>query len=258
MRMFQLAFSIFAQAVTQTIEPLKSYLGISVFAMSVLVLGLVMTWARRGTEGAKDEVNVLLSTVPPVVLVLLALLTWHMVRIPYQAYERQRVTAINAGTELKRVTAELERRRRVARLHDPAFQNIVTTINAFRHFGGALRQSNPKLIITTPEENSEIYLTFIQLAVMGSNVGNGNLHNLNVRPEHVEEASKKGLIPGAIVVHAKSEGDRWALKLIEDLGQVVNVHRSYDFPVEVDENTVWIQMGPGVKWKSDPDAAPQN
>ena len=172
----------------------------------------------------------------PVALIFAAVLCYHLVRIPYESFERYK--------------AALAVAQNVPSTKNRSIGDFAAVVNAFRQFRGALGDEQPKVLVTAPD-TGEMYMTFITAAVMGSNVGNGNLANIGIPESRRGEAEADGSKPGMVVVHANTDLP-WALTLVSNLKTVLPVERSFDFPTEVDNATVWIQIGEGVKWNADP------
>jgi hypothetical protein len=148
--------------------------------------------------------------------------------------------------------SELDSRKHMLHVGDPAFQNMTNTIRAFmtwrRNIGP---DAQCRILVTTPDkEDGGLYMTFITFAVFGSNCPNGDLNNVGVKRENVESETSKGMIPGVVVLHAPPDA-KGANQLENELSNLFQVKRAFTIPGQPTDNTIWIQFGTGVKWNTE-------
>jgi hypothetical protein len=155
--------------------------------------------------------------------------------------------------ENKTLHGAVEARRQNLQTTDPAFHNMTDAIRLFMIYRRAIgATASCRILVTMPkgEEQNNIVGPFITFAVFGSNCPNGDLQNIGVKPENVDDEERKGMIPGAIVFHALP-GAKGADGLASGLGNLIQTRRSYTLPTTASENTIWIQFGTGVKWNTE-------
>lgn len=155
-------------------------------------------------------------------------------------------------SELSTSRTELNARKQMLHNTDPAFSNMTNAIRAFMTWRRNIGYDAPcRILVTTPDkDDGGLYMTFITMAVFGSNCPNGDLNNVGVRRENIEAETSKGMIPGLIVFHALPDA-KGANQLENELSNLFQVKRAFTIPGNASENTIWLQFGTGVKWNSD-------
>jgi hypothetical protein len=146
---------------------------------------------------------------------------------------------------------QLESRKQTLRIDDPSFQNMTKTIRAFMTWRQNIGHDTPcKMLITNPDGNDNMYMTFSTMAVFGANCSNGNLNNVGVKPQNIETETAKGMIPRVIVFHALPDA-RGANQLQTELQNLFQVKRSYTIPGDAPPDAIWLQFGTGVEWNTE-------
>lgn len=157
--------------------------------------------------------------------------------------------------QIREIRSELESRKHVLRNTDPSFQNMTNTIRAFMTWRRNIGYDSPcKILVTSPDGDDNMYMTFITMAVFGSNCSNGDLNNVGVKRENIEDETKKGMVPGIIVFHAPADA-AGANQLENELSNLFQVKRAFTIPGDAQPNTIWLQFGTGVKFNSERFAA---
>lgn len=237
-------------------------LGLLVFSGAVPVITLLISLfvnlahRRRGVDplvsaALKDSIWPTLYSIVAVVVVLGILFAVYATRIIYDDHHILVAAVATLRGERDAARAEVEERKHTLRFTDGAFYNMTSLIRVFMAFRRAIGPDAKCMrLITSPEANplADVVMT---LAVVGSNCPNGNLQNIGIRPEHVEEENRKGMVAGKIVIHALP-GTRGANEPVDNLGNLIQVQRDYTLPATPPsgENFIWLQFGPGVKHNS--------
>jgi hypothetical protein len=160
-------------------------------------------------------------------------------------------TIADLREKLRESQSQLESRKQTLHNSDPAFHNMTNTIRAFMTWRRNVGYDAPCwILVTTPDGNNDMYMSFITMAVFGANCPNGNLNNVGVKPENIETETDKGMIPGVIVFHALPDA-KGANQLQTELENLFQVKRVYTIPGNAPANTVWLQFGTGVKWNTE-------
>jgi len=97
-----------------------------VFSILGVGLGLVFAYARRGSEGVRFDLQILATALTPLITLWLVVLAWHLVAVPYRAYQQQRDAATGATAriaELEETT--LEQRRHSVDMTEPGVRNML-------------------------------------------------------------------------------------------------------------------------------------
>lgn len=200
-----------------------------------------------------------------------AIITWipfALFSILTAAYDHQNALArigISAAAERdearKKITelqATLERKSYTPDFRDPAFSSMVQGIQAFMGYRRAIGADARCMILITeapPGDGGphigDLTMALLQIAVLGSRCPNGNLLNIGVRPEDADAESQKGSMPGVIILHAAGDA-KGVNELVDKLGNVIQVRRSYKMPKEIaeEQHVIWLQLGSGLKWNS--------
>lgn len=243
-----------------------------------LVLVFLVTLIREGRAGVKTHLGKTFTLAAIVAicgeaLVYGSIFGYWLLRTVYQYHQelasaatairltdKQSSDTINATYEgqlkqlqgeLSSAKSELDSRKHMLHVGDPAFHNMTDTVRAFMTWRRNIGYNAPcRILVTTPDkEDGGLFMTFITFAVFGSNCPNGDLNNVGVRPENVEAETNKGMIPGVIVFHAPPDA-KGANQLETELSNLFQVKRAYTIPGDAPENTVWLQFGTGVEWSS--------
>ena len=179
--------------------------------------------------------------------------SWNFVRLIYEDHIECAEANAQLRGHVKELSDEIEVKRQNLQTTDPAFHNMTDTIRLFMGYRRAIGPSATcRILVTLPkgEEHNKIYMPFITFVVFGSNCPNGDLQNIGIKPENVDDENVKGMIPGAIVLHAPP-GTKGADGLADGLGNLIQTKRSFTLPTKAPENTIWIQFGTDVKWNTE-------
>jgi hypothetical protein len=156
----------------------------------------------------KDSIWPTLFSIAAVVVVLGVLFTVYATRIIYEDHQNFVAAVATLRAERDSSRAEVEERKHTLRFNDGAFYNMTHLIGVFMAFRRAIGPDAKCMwLITSPEDNPLVGVV-MTLAVVGSNCPNGNLQNLGIKPEHVEEENRKGMVAGRIVIHALPKHQR--------------------------------------------------
>lgn len=182
-------------------------------------------------------------------------LAWHLLAVPYRAYQQQHAAATAATVRADELTRKLEERRHVVDMSEPGIQNMMGVIAAFQRYGRALNPlrppgSPPAILVSAAEDSSSLAWQVTQWAVFGSGIGNGDLQNIGVRPEHLDVESRRGMLPKILLVHVATQTPA-AVALVDDLAPVLPTKLVYTMPdvrEPIPPHVVWLQFGPGLRW----------
>jgi hypothetical protein len=244
-------------------------LGIIIFSLTIPVLTLLISvfvnraFRRRAmdsvTRGAlTDSILPTLISLGAVVIALSALFMFYVGRGVYQDHADLVMRIHEVATSNTRLQQELKRKTYVPDFRDPAFDVMAKGVRAFMSYRRSIGpEAECRILTTEPSDNfapqaGDVSMALITIAVLGSKCPNGNLQNIGVKPENVEAESKKGMISGIVILHALP-GTKGADRLVDDLGNILQVRRSYTLPLvkAASENTIWLQLGQEVKWNSE-------
>jgi hypothetical protein len=183
--------------------------------------------------------------------VWLMLFSWQIVSVVYQEHQMWVQKDGQQVIEISGLKDQLRQKEQMLQVGDPAFHNMTNSIRAFMTWRRAIGYDAPcRILVTTPDrDDGGLYMTFITFAVFGSNCPNGDLNNVGVKPEDIERETQKEMLPGVLVFHAPSNA-KGANQLATDLSDLFPLKRVYAIPGNPSENTIWIQFGSGMKWKS--------
>lgn len=262
--MLSAGLTVFARAVAESFSTIGQTAGGIVFSVLGLGAGLAFAYARRGTEGVRVDLQSLATVLTPFILIWLGVLAWHLLAVPYRAYQRQRETAIAASARVEVLTRTLEERRHVVDMTEPGIENMMGVIRAFQKYGRAVNPlrpagSSPGILVSAAEDSASLAGQVTQWAVFGSGIGNGNLQNIGVRPEHLDVESRRGMLPNVLLVHVVTETPA-VVGLVGDLAPLLPTKLVYTMPdvqQPIPPYVVWLQFGPGLRWTNDPMESPR-
>ncbi|HEX3968091.1 MAG TPA: hypothetical protein VHW70_09010 [Edaphobacter sp.] len=248
-------------------------LGVFGLAFCIWVIGFGYEWIKlkNVSQGLSKSVPLLLVEFAGAILFLVIVYPTFVMRTVYYThtgfqYQVQLLSQENghkvdpssrdiiiAGLtqRLSETQAQLESRKQTLHDDDPSFQNMTKTIRAFMTWRQNIGYGAPcKMLITSPDGDDNMYMTFITMAVFGSNCGNGDLNNVGVKPQNIETETAKGMIPGVIVFHALPDA-KGANQLETELANLFQVKRSYAIPGDAPPDAIWLQFGTGVEWNTE-------
>lgn len=232
----------------RVLEESFTWLGQSPARVLVLIaivgISVFIVWATSGPEGLKLNFQSLAKILAAPIFVWLVIFAIQLVRVPYQAYERQ--------------TRAIEDLRHSADVNQPGIHNSMGVIAAFQKYGRAtapLRSpgSSPNILVSAADDTGELAWQVTQWAVFAGAGSNGDLQNIGVRPENLEAESKRGMMPNMLLVHAVTETPA-VLTLVSDLTMLLPAKLVYtmpDVPQAIPPHVVWLQFGPGLRWTND-------
>jgi hypothetical protein len=239
--------------VAETAKSVLGYYG-GPFAALVLILAVAMSLARKGQSGMKMDLSVWMNGAAAVALAALLIFAWHMVRIPYQAYERQRLAIVDAQRENVQLKARLHTRRHYMEVNEPAFQNAWAVRMAFVQWDKALGGEPRTFLVTADRDSGPLMGSFIQYAVPAAGTGNGNVQNIGITPDDAERLEEMASVPGRLVFHARSDV-KGSLQLYDALSVLVQfIERRYEMPQtpsRLPPNTIWLHFSNGTRWASE-------
>ena len=144
---------------------------------------------------------------------------------------------------------------------DPVFVNTIYLLQAFNIYRHALNGKKCVIMITAPADSKEGNAMASMIAQFSNSVSGcftfGPM-DANADPD-VEKRAEAGMVPDKIVFHA-ARGDAAADPLFINLGNLIQLNRSYDMPPATarahlyaipkqgDENLIWLQFGTNVRW----------
>jgi hypothetical protein len=252
------SWNAFRESLGTTTLGFVAPLVVSVFSIVVTLYYVLRQHGREAMlkRWKEDAVIALRVTAIVTVLVYGPILFYEgLIKTVYDDHARLVTENVRCAKENKSLDDEIEAKRQNLQTTDPAFLNMTNTIRLFMGYRRAIgATASCRILVTLPkgEEHSNIYMPFITFAVFGSNCPNGDLQNIGIKPENVDDENAKGMIPGVIVIHALP-GTKGADGLADGLSNLIQTKRSYTLPAKVKalDNTLWIQFGTGVKWNTE-------
>jgi len=221
--------------------------------VSIIVAGILIAISRaRSKQGWRSVMKHIVAdrrrvTKRALAAALVLYLVHFFFLTPKRLYEEQLAIA----NSVPRLEAELEAKRHALSTTDPAFHNMHDVVRMFMSYRRAIGyDASCRILFTaTTKEGKELIGIVMPLAVLGSNCSNGDLQNIGVRSEEVGKVESSGEISGVVNLHAPPEA-KGVDQLVSNLGSYIQVRRSYSLPRPADDNVMWLQFGPGVKWNS--------
>ena len=215
-------------------------LGLLVFSGAVPIITLLISFfvsvahRRRGVDllvsaALKDSIWPTIFSIAAVALVLGVMFAMYATKVIYQDHQSLVAAVVALRGERDAARADVEERKHTLQFTDGAFYNMTHLISVFMAFRQAIGPDAKCMwLITSPEENPLVGVV-MALAVIGSRCPNGDLQNIGIKPEHVQEESRRGMVVGKIVIHALPD-TKGANGLVDDLGNLIQVQRDYTLP----------------------------
>jgi competence protein ComGC len=255
--MISALFAVFAQAVEKTFITIGQTATGLIVSIAIAASGVAFTYARKGADAVRFDLQTFAVTVSPLILVWLLILAWHLVNVPYLAYQQQRITASTGAARIAELEQALTAHRHDVDMNEPGVSNMTSVIRAFMKYRRAIEPvppaAPPRIIVSAAEESQGLAWQLTQWAVLGSGIGNGNLLNLGVRPEHLEAESQRGMLPNVLLIHAVPDAPG-VLSLADDLSSLLATKRVFTMPETpgpIPPGVIWLQFGPGLRWNND-------
>jgi hypothetical protein len=227
--------------------------GWGVFLVLWLLIDFYVVWWKHGSHELRVALKAFLATIPAIVLAWVVLWVWHMARYPAKRHADEVTLRGGLEAENLRLRGEVARKRHNLGPSEPAFENASAVWAAFSKWREDVGEPTPLLLTTWPDPPSRFVLTFLSYAVKGCRIGNGNLHNLGIKPEDIEDMENQ-LPRDAVVLHASSDA-KGAMALFDSLSsKVLYLKRSYKMPrapKPYSPNTIWLHFGAGSRWTSE-------
>jgi hypothetical protein len=138
--------------------------------------------------------------------------------------------------------------------NNPSVENVRFLQRGFSDFAKSVGPSDPCLVkITAPEDSRMMASDFAQLALIAfSSIGSKckveGPGNLDVDPD-TRALAIPGMVSGKVIFHA-DRNQKGAEKLFNELSFNTPMQKSFEIPSNVPSNYVWLQFGPGMRWKN--------
>lgn len=236
------------------------------YAMVTIVILAAIMWLRHPDD---FQQHLLRNVGYAVIAAVLGWIPFGLIALLRTAYDQQQASAIT-GTQINATLTETQQKLKTAEetihrktytpdFRDPAFFTMVGGVRAFMSYRRAIGPDAPCKILITEAPPGDggpnigaLTMALIQIAVLGSNCPNGNLLNIGIKPENAEAESQRGMQPGVLILHALAEA-KGANQLVDNLGNLIQVRRSYTMPATVtaEQNVIWLQLGPGLTWNGE-------
>jgi len=162
-----------------------------------------------------------------------------------------------AAEREKELEQRLYRKRHYMDEGEPAFENAMAVMSAFKTWREQLPGDRAAMLLMTADDDSQakrLMFAFMGPAVRGGGMGNGNLQNLGIKPEHTEDIEQASSIDGTLVVHALPDVPG-VLQLMDAIqSRVVQIKRVYTLPAAPQPshlNVLWFHFSKGVRWSSE-------
>jgi hypothetical protein len=253
---------------------LVSILGIVIFA---LFIGYLKGFEAMTEHTSENAALAIIGVVTVVLLVYGTQFAWEVAKVGYEDHATlaakvaslkgensrmvdpsERDSAItNLQDRLKESQTQLESRKQMIVVGDPAFDNLRKILTAFQAYRIASKGQKCVVYITAPpssERIASLVATFsnsVSSCFTSGPSGPGN-------PD-LDEITKTGMKNGLVLIHAP-RGELAANLVEEHLSGTIPLERSYkplasDSPLYQDQGTgemvLWLQFGPDVRWTSD-------
>ena len=220
--------------------------------------GWSLPYAKRGTEGIRLDIQTLATTVSPFIAIWLLILAWHLIALPYRAYQRQREAATIATARVDALTRILDNRRHFVDMAEPGVENMMGVIRAFQKYGRAVgptvpRGAGPSILISAADDSASLAGQVAQWAVFGSGVGNGDLQNIGIRPEQLDVEARRGMMSRVLLVHVVKQTPA-NVALADDLSVLLPTRLVYTMPdvqQTIPDYVVWLQFGSDLRWANE-------
>lgn len=246
-----------ATVVSRAIRASVTFSGHSWTSLAFIVLcgaATIALGSRRGSQSMRSTLDVLSAGLPGVFVAFCLVVAFNLTAIPYRAYLGRQETIRSLRESNTALQTILHTRRHSLSSTEPAFENSWGVTMAFRQWRQSLGDESGLLLVTADKEAGDFAGRFTPFAVTGSNLGNGNLQNIGIKPEHTEDVEKAASIDGTLVIHARPEV-KGVLQLMDTLGpKVMRIERSYKMPatpIPLPPNVLWLHFGRGVRWSSE-------
>ncbi len=255
--MLSALFAVFSRAVAEALATIGQTAGGVVFSILGIGLGLVFAYARRGTDGLRFDLQGLATVLTPMIAIWLVVLAWHLMAVPYRAYQQQRDTAITTTARVAELETTLDERRYIVDMTEPGVTNMLAVFRAFQNYareiGPRPPASPPSVLVSTADDSKELAWQVTQWAVFAGAGGNGDLQNIGVRPENLESESRRGMAPNLLQVHVPTQTPA-VVGLSDALSVLLPTRLVYTMPdtgQPIPPNVIWLQFGPGLRWAND-------
>lgn len=255
--MLSALFAVFSRAVAEALATIGQTAGGVVLSILGIGLGLVFAYARRGAEGVRFDLQALATALTPLIAIWLIVLAWHLLAVPYRAYQQQRDTAITAAARVAELERTLDERRHAVDMSEPGVSNMMGVIAAFKKYRRAIEPvppaASPGILISAADDSRELAGQVTQWAVFGAGIGNGDLQNIGVRPENLDVESQRGMVQNVLLIHAVPDAPG-VLTLSDDLASLLPTRRVFtmpETPAPIPPNVIWLQFGSGLRWNND-------
>jgi hypothetical protein len=160
------------------------------------------------------------------------------------AYANQRLIASNAN-----LSAELEIRKHSISTIDPVFPNTIYMLQAFNIYRHVLAGSPCQIRVTAPPESAAMADMIAQFSNSVSDCSTFGPMDFRMNPD-VEKETREGMARDLLVLHAL-RGDKAADQLFINLGNQIQMKRSYEIPPRSPKHFIWLQFGTNTKWNSE-------
>ena len=236
-------------------------LGFLVWTLAVTLFGwlanLAWKWVQLNRQKSDRPFRTALSdSIWPGVLTAiglgtLILLTFEgfFVRTVYDIHQSLAETNRQLVASNSSLTAELEIRKHSISTSDPVFPNTIYMLQAFNIYRHALGGAHCQIKVTAPPESGALASMIAQFSNSVSGCNTFGPMETRTNPD-VEKETRDGMDPDLLILHA-DRGDKAADQLFMNLGNQIQMKRSYDLPPGSLKGFIWLQFGPNTKWNSD-------
>jgi hypothetical protein len=214
---------------------------------------------RKFNERARESLQpaAIAFAVPLVFLAIV--LTWEVVANVYKEHQKSIATEKELIAQNHKLSADVEWRKHNLSTSDPVFSNVTGILGAFAMFKYALNQEPCSVMITAPPESGR--LAEVIAAVSNSVSGCFTSGPSSFGNPDLDEEAVAGVWDEGVMFHAERD-DKAALRLSDELGNLIQVRRSYKMPkkgqyMEPPTGTtkrlhvIWLQFGKNAEFNTE-------
>jgi len=148
-----------------------------------------------------------------------------------------------------KLSAELEIRRHSISTTDPVFPNTIYMLQAFNIYRHVVAGAPCEIKVTAPPESTAMASMIAQFSNSVSGCNTFGPMDSRMNPEVAKE-TREGMDGDLLIFHAV-RGDKAADQLFINLGNQIQMKRSYEVPSGSSRHFVWLQFGTNTKWNSE-------
>ena len=245
-------------------------LGFALWTLGVAIVGWCAAvanqwfkhWRARDSQPFRKAVVGSLTTGISMLVGIAVLVTiaygWFVVRTVYDDHQHLVALSGQLAESNKALSAEVQWRKHNIATTDPVFPNLIYLLQAFDIYRHALNGQRCAIVLTAPRESEALARVVASFSNSVSNCTTSGPDDASRNPD-VETETMVGMVPDFVVFHAARD-DKAANQLFNELGNQIQLKRSYELPPVKNYaippgvgqvHVVWLQFGTDSKWNSE-------